>query len=164
MTKLLLLNAFLMMLWPALTGKFTVMELAVGFVLGAIIISVPERAYGRRILKTFSLVLYVLWEILVSNISLATLVLAPGKIKRELNPHIVGIPLQVETSLEITLLASVITLTPGTLSMELGKDENGKPTTLYVHNLQVQEPDEFIARIHNGFERRIMDITRGEAA
>lgn len=161
MTKLLLLNLFLMVLWPALTDDFSVEGFTVGLILGAAIISVMERSYGRRIGRAVSFILYVLWEIVVSNISLAKLILIPGRIQRDLNPHIIAIPLAVESDLEITLLASVITLTPGTLSMELGWREDGT-RMLYVHNLKVQDPEQFIATIHEGFEKRIMSITREE--
>ncbi|MEL6189241.1 MAG: Na+/H+ antiporter subunit E [Myxococcota bacterium] len=50
-----------------------------------------------------------------------------------IHPGIVAIPLDVESDLEITVLASLISLTPGTLSLEVTPD--GK--TLYVHALVV---------------------------
>jgi len=164
MAKLLLLNLFLMLLWPALNQEFTPQAFVFGFLGGLVLLTLVERSYGRRILHAVGFVLYLLWEILASNINLAVLSLRPGDPTSYLDSCIVGIPLTVSSDLEITLLASVITLTPGTLSMDLGKNEKGE-RVLYVHNLQVGKgkEGEFRDGIKNGFERRILQITRGKA-
>ena len=58
-----------------------------------------------------------------------------------MKPGIVKIPLDLETDVEITLLASLITLTPGTLSLDVSKDKK----VLYVHSMYVYDKADFIA-------------------
>ena len=57
------------------------------------------------------------------------------------------------------MLASAITLTPGTLSVDLGKDDEGN-NILFVHNLKVGDPEAYRSSVHHGFERMILRITR----
>ena len=57
---------------------------------------------------------------------------------------------------EISFLANLITLTPGTLSLDVSDDKQ----VLYVHSMYVKDRDEFIWSIKNGFEKRILQITR----
>ncbi len=101
--------------------------------------------------------LYLLWEIMLSNISLAWLVIQP---KPKLDPGIIGVPLRLSSGLEITMLASAITLTPGTISVDLGTDDEGN-NILFVHNLTVEDPEAYRQSVHQGFERMILRITRG---
>jgi multicomponent Na+:H+ antiporter subunit E len=68
----------------------------------------------------------------------------------------VAIPLDVETDVEITLLANLITLTPGTLSMDISDDRK----VLYVHAMYVDDPEALRAEIKNGFERRVLEMLR----
>ncbi|NJN82510.1 MAG: Na+/H+ antiporter subunit E [Caldilineaceae bacterium] len=129
-----------------------------GFLIGFVAITLFDRAYGRRCYRTTIFLFYVLWEILVSNVSLAIVVLRP---RLDLDPGIVGIPLTVTSDIEITVLASVITLTPGTLSVDLVPDANGRQV-LYVHSLRLGDEEHFRTEIQNGFERMILQISRGE--
>ncbi len=161
MAKLLLLNLFLMLLWPALNQEFTPQALIFGFLGGLVLLTLVERSYGQRIMRAIGFVFYVLWEIVVSNIGLAALILhRPNHLSEHLDACIVAIPLRADSDLEIMILASVITLTPGTISVDLITDAQGQKT-LYVHDLQTGNVDAFRESIQNGFERRILQITRG---
>ena len=164
MAKLVLINLLLMLLWPALNQEFTPGAFAFGFLSGLVLLTLVERSYGRRIVHTVGFIFYVMWEIVVSNVKLAALVLYPGKLTEKLDCCIVGIPLTASTDVEITLLASVITLTPGTISVDMIPDSQGNKI-LYVHDLLVGQGKEqaFRDSIKNGFERRILQITRGDA-
>ncbi len=113
--------------------------------------------YGRWIWDCVYFVVYVLWEILVSNISLARLILRPNPV---IEPGILAVPLRATTTLEVLVLASVISLTPGTLTLDLGKNATGE-SVLYVHNLTVGDPVVFRAKIKNSFERLLLRVTRG---
>ena len=73
-----------------------------------------------------------------------------------MKPGIVKIPLDARSDLEITLLANLISLTPGTLSLDVSDDRK----VLYVHAMYVNDREDFVASIKNGFERRILEITR----
>jgi len=80
----------------------------------------------------------------------------------KLDQGIVEVPLDVRTDLETALLASSITLTPGTISIHVGRNQDGE-RVLYVHNLVMGDPDNVRRTIKQDFERRILLVTRGGA-
>lgn len=102
-----------------------------------------------------SLVLFYLKELLTASLRVAYEVLTP---QDHMQPAVIAIPLEAKTDFEITLLANFITLTPGTLSIDVSKDRK----TLYVHEVYVKAGDtESVKRqIKEGFEKRILKITR----
>ena len=65
-------------------------------------------------------------------------------------------PLSAESDMEILLVANLISLTPGTLSVDLSDDRR----TLYVHVMFLDDPDQFRQSIKVGLERRILEVTR----
>ena len=67
-----------------------------------------------------------------------------------------SVPLRVDRDFEITLLANLITLTPGTLSVDVSDDRS----TLYIHAIHVPDPDELREDIAGGFEQRILEAFR----
>ena len=156
---LLVINLLLGFLWVVLFLANSLADFIVGFVIGFMLLALSDRRYGQRGMRLVSFVGYVLWEVFRSNLILAWYVMQP---KLKLNPGIVAIPLDVETPLEITILATVITLTPGTLSLDLGEREGRR--VLYVHNLLMSSPEAMRGEIKAGFERRILEITRGDFA
>ncbi|MBU1304626.1 MAG: Na+/H+ antiporter subunit E, partial [Alphaproteobacteria bacterium] len=107
----------------------------------------------RRLRRIISLALLFLWELNVSAIRVAIIVLTPN-IRSALRPCIVAFPLSVTTDKEITLLANLITLTPGTLSVDVSEDRS----VLYVHVLNLTDRDQLIAEIANGFERKVREV------
>lgn len=155
-----LINILIALIWVAFIELNDFFDFVVGFLFGAVILSLLERVYIHRITRFFYFIVYVVWSILVSNFQLAWIILQPGKrLQRRLDPGIVGVPLEVDTPIEIIILATVITLTPGTLSVNLGEAEDGQ-RILYVHNLRVKDPEAFRQQIKTTFERRLLDVTR----
>ena len=73
---------------------------------------------------------------------------------RTLRPGIVAVPLDTRSAVENTLLANIVTLTPGTMSIDLSPD--GK--TLYVHVLDMDSPDAVRKNIKEGLERRLIQL------
>ena len=92
-------------------------------------------------------------ELLLSGWRVAKLVMSP---RMDLKPGIFAYPLSVDRDFEITLLANMITLTPGTLSVDVSEDRR----TLYVHALDCSDVEASIAEIRNGFERKIEEAFR----
>lgn len=95
--------------------------------------------------------LLVLKDILVANFQVALLVLGPIK---KLEPGFVAVPLDVKSDVGITLLASTVSLTPGTLSAEVSEDKQW----LYVHALHMTNEQELIDEIKQRYERPIKEI------
>lgn len=105
--------------------------------------------------KIGALILFYIKELFVASLWVAYDVLTP---RDHMKPAIVAIPLEAKTDLEITLLANFITLTPGTLSIDVSKDRK----TLFIHIVYLEDgdTDKMRAEIKNGFEKRILEITR----
>jgi multicomponent Na+:H+ antiporter subunit E len=144
--------------WVVLTGRATVVNLLVGFALASGLTYFLQRGRGvpRPFLKLYrsaDLLLFLVWELVLSNLRIAYDVLTPT---HHMRPAIVGIPLDAKTDAEITLLANLITLTPGTLSLRVAGDRS----VLYIHAMYVPDREQLIAEIKHGFERRVLDLLR----
>ena len=96
---------------------------------------------------------YFLWELFKANLQVAYEVITPNF---RMKPGIVKVPLTVQSNLGITFLANMISLTPGTLSLDVSNDKK----VLYVHSMYITNREEFIKGIKNGFEKRILEILR----
>jgi multicomponent Na+:H+ antiporter subunit E len=151
-------NILLTFIWVALTGDFTFGNYIFGFVLCFMMLRMITAGSGNakyfRILpKVITFVFYFLYELVKANLQVAYEVMTPHY---NMTPGIVKIPLDAQTNLEITLLANVISLTPGTLSLDVSNDKK----VLYVHSMYISSKEEFIKGIKNGFEKRILEILR----
>lgn len=154
--NLYLSNVMLALAWAAVTGSFSLANIVFGFVLGAMALYlIREQAgslgYFRRAWRILSLVLLFLYELVLSAWRVAVLVISP---KMDLKPGIFAYPLAAERDVEITLLANLITLTPGTLSVDVSEDRK----TLFVHAIDCSNPDLTRRDIAKGFERRIIEV------
>ncbi|MEP9350460.1 Na+/H+ antiporter subunit E [Xanthobacter sp. KR7-225] len=94
----------------------------------------------------------VLWDIVVSNIEVARLILF--RRGDSLRTHYVAVPLDLSTPEAIAMLAGTITMTPGTVSADLSAD--GK--ALLVHCLETADPQATVAAIKARYERRLKRI------
>jgi multicomponent Na+:H+ antiporter subunit E len=153
-----LLNLILALVWALLMGAITLPNLVVGFLLGygLLWLSQPvlgDTRYFRRLPAAVRFVAFFLKELVVSNLVVAHEVLTPRSHRR---PGVVAVPLDAETDFEITLLAQVVTLTPGTLSLDVSEDRS----TLYVHTMFLESPEALRYSIKEGFERRILELLR----
>lgn len=153
-----LANILLTIIWVFLTGSFAVVNFTFGFVISFLILWIisskdGNTKYIRLVPKLISFFLFFLWEVVKANIQVAYEVITP---KNNMKPGIVKIPLDAKTNIEITLLANLITLTPGTLSLDVSEDRK----VLYVHSMYVHNKQDFIDDIKNGFERKLLDILR----
>lgn len=163
MNRLLITNLFLSLLWPTLNGTYSLGALFTGFLLGFVVLTIVSPNYGKFIFYGATFLLYVLWAILQSNLKLAALVLrASFTQSAALRPGIVAVPLTITDPFERTLLASIITLTPGTLSMDLGRQKG--QDVLYVHTVDLDNPESFRQAIITNFEQRIRHLHHLHAA
>jgi len=158
MSNLFLINVLLAFAWSAVTGSFTILNLMFGFAVssGALWLT-REQHQTNKYFKRFWLVLGLIWlflkELVLSVFRVAWLVLQPQQSYR---PSFISFPLTVNRPHEITLLANLITLTPGTLSVDVSDDAR----TLYIHCIDVDDPEALRRDIAEGFERKIMEALR----
>ncbi len=158
MAKTFMLNIFLALAWTFLSGRMDILNFIEGLVLGFIILFLIRKIFGfeeyyNKSFKSIGFFFFVLKEILIANLQVAYDVITPGK---RMRPGVVGIPLDAKTNLEITLLANIITLTPGTLSLDVSRNRE----ILYVHTMYMKDPDSFRKEIKTGIEKRLLEVTR----
>jgi multicomponent Na+:H+ antiporter subunit E len=156
--RILGLNIFLALVWAASTGSIDLPNLAVGFVFAYLVLwlarpALGETRYFRKLPQAFAFAAFFVWELILSNLRVAADVLSPRPRRR---PGVVAVPLDATEDAEITLLANLVTLTPGTLSLDVSEDRR----TLYVHGMFVDDPEVFRREIKEGFERRVLELLR----
>ena len=145
-------------MWAAVVGSVDEVHLATGFIVGYLALWVarpvlgPTRYFGK-LFEAFRFSVFFAYELILSNLRVAWDVLTPRTYRK---PGVVAIPLDANSDFEITLLANLVTLTPGSLSLDVSPD--GKK--LYVHAMFVEDPDQLRADIKQGFERRVLELLR----
>ena len=155
--NLFAMNLLLAVVWQALMADFTLPSLLVGFVLGygALWLAQPlfgERSpYFVRVWRAIRLTLFFLYELVVSSIRVAWDVITPRDLSR---PAIIEMPLDVESDIEILLVTNLISLTPGTLSLDVTPDRK----TLIVHAMFAEDPDALVQELKNGMERMVKEV------
>lgn len=156
----LFVNIIVAIVWGGLTGEFSLGNLAIGFALGYIILlmSIPVSGnsdYAVNFWRALGLALYFVKELVTSSIRVSKEILRP---KLKLNAGVIGIPLETaETDVEITLLANIISVTPGTLSLDISDDRS----TLYVHSMYITSDVEALrSQIKNGYEKQILKLIK----
>ncbi len=156
--RLFLINVLLALTWAAITGQFNLINIAFGFILGIFALSlireqVGSVGYFSRVRRIVTLFVVFLYEVVMSSVRVAITVLTP---RMNVKPGIFAYKLQVDRDFEIALLANMITLTPGTLSVDVSGDKQ----YLYVHAIDCSDPDSTRHDIATGFERRILEAFR----
>lgn len=108
-----------------------------------------------KIPKIIGLILFYFKELILASLKVAYDVVTPHD---NMEPAMISVPLDAKTNLEITLLANLITMTPGTLSIDVSNDKK----TLYIHAMYVKAGDTEAVKkeIKEGFESKILRITR----
>jgi multicomponent K+:H+ antiporter subunit E len=106
--------------------------------------------------------LLVLYDIITANVQVAILILGPTK---RLTPGFVKIPLDLTHSMPITILASTVSLTPGTVSAEvyplsesLSEDQISEQRFLLIHVLNLTDEQALIDTIKQRYEAPLLEI------
>ncbi|QEM80718.1 Na+/H+ antiporter subunit E [Halomonas binhaiensis] len=150
------LSLLLLIVWLLLVNQVSVGHLLLGGILAIAIPRLTSRFWDRQptVHKPMKLVLFflrVVGDIIVANLQVARIILSPWRRSR---PHFVEYPLMLEERFTITILASTITLTPGTVSANLRMD--GK--TLLIHALDVEDDATLIRTIRERYEQPLKEI------
>ncbi|MBX3257256.1 MAG: Na+/H+ antiporter subunit E [Chitinophagaceae bacterium] len=158
MIKNFLMNLLLSFIWVALTGTLSYSSFVFGFILGFFVLWImnrneEDRRYFYRLPKIFSFVFYFLYLVLKANIQVAYDVITP---KYFFRPGIVRYPMNTESDFEINVLSTLISLTPGTLILDVSEDKKA----LYIHVMYLTDPEAFINELKTGMERRLLEILR----
>ncbi len=151
-------NLLLALGWVAMSGHFDVVNLLVGFAFGYLVLYLLQRVIGRSRYFTRTIGLgrfigFYVVEVVRANLRVAFDVVTPTDYAK---PGIVAVPLDARTDVEITLLSNLITMTPGSLSIDVADDRS----VIYVHAMYVDDPDELRRQIKEDLERRVLELLR----
>jgi multicomponent K+:H+ antiporter subunit E len=149
-----ILTLMLLGLWLLLVNSVAPGQILLGAVLAWLIPLYTARFWTaqikvRRPLLLMRLAGTVLYDILVANVAVAALIVGP---RERIRPAFIRMPLRLKGNVGVSLLANVITLTPGTLSASLSPDRS----ELIIHALQGDDPEAIIDEIRTRYERPLL--------
>ncbi len=152
--NLFVMTLVLALVWGAVRADFSPANLIFGYVVGIASLWVIRHRFDDRAFKRVALVIRLIGlfcaELLLSSLRVAKDTLSP---RMDFKPAIVAVPLSIKSDLEIMVLANLISLTPGTLSVDVSHCRS----TLYIHAMDVDDPEDLRQEIKNGFERQVME-------
>ncbi|MEW6647381.1 MAG: Na+/H+ antiporter subunit E [Pseudomonadota bacterium] len=151
-----LFSLFLLLVWLLLVNTVAPGHVLLGAFLAITLPLLTSRFWpGRpRIHSPWQLLRYIavlLWDIGLANLTVARLILGP---RRRLHPAFIHLPLELENEFAIAVLASTISLTPGTVSSDLSPDRK----SLLIHALDVEDEAALVAAIKQRYERPLREI------
>lgn len=151
-------NLLLALVWVVLSGSMTAANFLVGFVFAYFVLRITQRhnenfiRYFGKIPKLIAFIGFFIWDLIKSNVRVAYDVLTPS---HHMRPAVIGVPLEAKTDAEITILANLITVTPGTLSLDVSSDRS----MLYIHAMYLDDEQELREQIKD-LERRVIELLR----
>ncbi|RZK64290.1 MAG: Na+/H+ antiporter subunit E [Pedobacter sp.] len=158
MIKHFLMNLLLSFIWVALTGSLYYSNFLFGFLIGFFILWImnrqeTDRRYFNKVPKTIRFLFYFLYEMIAANVQVAYDVVTPNYFFK---PGIIRYPLEAVTDIEINLLSTIISMTPGTLILDISEDKK----FLFIHVMYLKDKEHFITQMKKGFEHKLLEILR----
>lgn len=156
MSNQLLLNIFIAFLWMLLNDAWSVLNFSIGYLVGLLLIFImrrffPTPFYLKKLWALVKLIMLFIKELLMSSIYVLKQVVSP---QLTFTPGIFALETELSGDWEITALSLLITLTPGSVMMEVSPDGR----VLYVHAMNI--PDSQVKNAMHAFEKAIMEVTR----
>jgi multicomponent Na+:H+ antiporter subunit E len=141
--------------WTAVSGSFTGSQFMVGLLLASLILTFVGAA-GVDVLRKGRLftafAVFFIVEMVMANLRVARDVLSP---RMRITPGVVAVPLDIRGAGQITAMANLLTLMPGTLALDVSRDRS----VMYVHGMWVADPDDVRREVQENFERWIKDLS-----
>lgn len=154
-----LLNIVLTFVWVALTGQLDYANFVFGYTLGFFILWMVNRSvranaeYFYRVPKIFAFILLFFYDLLKANYEVTKDVITPNY---NMKPGIIKYEMAAKTDFEITMLANMIALTPGTVVIDLSKDKR----FMYIHVMYLKDKEAFVKNLSNRIEVKLLEIIR----
>lgn len=154
----LLLNILIAVLWVFLQDSFEITNFITGFIVGLSLIFImrrffPTEFYLKKVFSIIHLIYLFIMELILSSVLMIKQILRP---KLNITPGIFSFETELEGDLEITVLALLLTLTPGSVVLEITKDSN----VFYIHAMDIPESRDAVLKAKSTFEKAIMEVTR----
>ncbi|MGY4793538.1 Na+/H+ antiporter subunit E [Lysinibacillus sp. FSL K6-0057] len=155
-----ILNLFIAALWLLLQDEVTPQfsTFLMGFFVGMGILYAMHRFYGtqfylRRVFSIIKLLWLFNWELFLSSYSVLRQITTP---KLNITPGIFTYKTVLKGDWEITALALLLTLTPGSVVMEVSEEGD----VFYIHAMDIEQSKDAVIRSIGKFEQAIMEVTR----
>ncbi|AXF57274.1 Na+/H+ antiporter subunit E [Salicibibacter kimchii] len=154
----ILINLLIAFLWVTLQDDWSLPTFTLGYLLGLAIVFLlrrffNEKFYLHRVWAIFVLFLIFLWELIHSTIVVTGQILRP---KLNITPGVFKLETELESNWEITTLALLFMLTPGSVVIEVSPDRR----TFYMHAMDIPISSDMVLASHVRFEKAIMEVTR----
>lgn len=158
MKQQILLNLAIAFLWMFFFNTWNASMFFLGYCVGlgllyALRNFLPRELYVWKVYAIVKLLLIFLKELVLSGYFVMKEILRP---KMDIRPGIIAVPTHLKSDWEITLLACLVTLTPGTLALDVSPERD----VIYVHSMDIPDTEEVIRQIKNTFESAIMEVSR----
>lgn len=143
--------------WLGMTSDLSPGNFAEGIVLGLIvtILARPQSSTNHMVHKAVwagRLLWFFIRQLALANVEMARVIIFQKK--EDIQPGVVAIPLDTKTDVGIMILGNLITLTPGTLTLDVSDDKK----VMYVHTLELEDIPTFRRSIKDGFERHVIEV------
>ncbi|UJL46236.1 Na+/H+ antiporter subunit E [Virgibacillus sp. NKC19-16] len=155
-----LLNLCIALLWMLLNdeSELRFSTFLAGYLVGAAIVFLMHRLFGERfyLMRFFAVIKLLLifnWELLQSSYHIIKQILSP---KLKIRPGIFKYETELRGEWEITALALLLTLTPGSVVLEVTPEGDA----YYIHAMDVEQSMGNLIRSLYKFEKAIMEVTR----
>ncbi|QDI92415.1 Na+/H+ antiporter subunit E [Salicibibacter halophilus] len=154
----ILINLIIAFLWVTLQDDWSLPTFTLGYILGLAILFLMrrffnEKFYLSRVWAIIVLMAIFMWELIMSTIVVIGQILRP---KLNITPGIFKLETELESNWEITTLALLFMLTPGSVVVEVSPDKN----TFYMHVMDIPVSRDMVISSHARFEKAIMEVTR----
>lgn len=158
MTTQILINLLIAFIWMLLNESWNVVIFAVGYLIGFLIILsmrrfFPTPFYGRKLYSTIKLLMLFIIELFKSSIVVLKEIIRP---ELKIKPGIFKSETILETDFEISLLVTLLTLTPGSIVMEV----DPKARIMYIHAMDANDFHNNIRKTKRKFENAIIEVMR----
>lgn len=152
----IVLNLLLSITWMFLNNDWTMDGWIIGYLLGMLILLAFRRffarpLYIRKLWAVIRLMLLFVKELLLSSFAVARHTVSP---RLSFRPGIFTYRTELQSDWEITILACLICLTPGTLTLEVSPDQR----ELFIHAMHIEDAQELSQQIRTSFERAIVEV------
>jgi len=152
----LVANLVLAMIWALFFGGFSWLTVTSGLVVGYGVLWLLQPLFGTksiyflRVWYWLKLIVMFHYELVVSSVQVIWDIITPDN---HSNPAIIDMPLDVKTDTGILLVTNLISLTPGTLSIDVSPDRK----TLKIHAMFADDPDAVCHALKSGMEKWVID-------
>lgn len=153
--KYLLIHIVIWSCWMIFTQHYSGLNWVTGFIIGYAVVAAyciisKKSIYHIRLIRAARLLLFFHYELITSSIRVLWDIITPTE---KSNPGFLAMPLDAKTDVEIFFTANLISLTPGTLSMDISEDRS----TLYIHAMFIDATT--IASLKY-FESKVLGVFR----